>query len=134
MYLVALFLAVAFVAIVTMMAVQLSWWRRGHQVITTGQLITRMVYAGVILGVLVMMFLGRFVLPWDSPRDEIIYWLGILVIVLLIAVVAAGDWRRILQLQEQKQLQMYREFVATMRRRVFRQKEQEQPPEDEADG
>jgi hypothetical protein len=48
--------------------------------------------------------------------------------------VAAGDWRRILQLQEQKQLQMYREFVETMRRRVFRKKDEQQPPKDQADG
>jgi magnesium-transporting ATPase (P-type) len=131
--LVAVFLAVAFMAILTMMAVQLSWWRRGHQVITAGQLISRMVYASVILGVLVMMFIGRFLLRWESARAEVVYWLGILVIVILIAVVAAGDWRRILQLQEQKQLQMYRELVEAMRRGVLRKKGRQRAPEDQAD-
>ena len=49
MYLIALFLTIAFMAILTMMAVQLSWWRRGYHVITRGQLVARMVYTGVIL-------------------------------------------------------------------------------------
>jgi hypothetical protein len=133
MYLLALFLAIAFVGMLTMMAVQLSWWRRGQQVITASQLRARMVYSGVILCVIGMVFVGRFVLQWESVRAEIVYWLGILVIVLLIAIVAAGDWRNVVQMQEKKERQLYREFVKGMRRVILRKKAGEDTPDDRTD-
>ena len=122
MYILALCLGIAFVGIVTMMAVQISWGRRGQHVITTAQLVTRMVYAAVVLCVLVIMFVGRYLLKWESTRAELLYWLGTLAIVIMIAIVAAGDWRHVIQMQEQRQRQMYRELVALMRRDIRRKK------------
>ena len=133
MYLLALFLAIAFVGILTMMAVQLSWWRRGHQVITASQLRSRMVYSSLILCVIGMVFVGRFLLEWESVNAEIIYWLGILVIILLIAIVAAGDWRNVVHMQEKRHRQMYRELVEGMRRAILRKKDRQHTPDDRTD-
>jgi amino acid transporter len=130
MYILALFLAIAFIAILTMMAVQISWWRRGHHVITASQLIARMVYAGVILCVLAMMFIGRFVLKWESTRAEVIYWLGILAIVIMIAIVAAGDWRQVARIQEKQQRQLYHELVEAMRQGLPPKDSREHTPTD----
>ena len=130
MYFVATFLGIAFMAILTMMAVQLNWWRRGYHVISRGQLAARLIYTGVILSVIVMMFVGRFLLQWESARTEIIYWLGLVLIVILVAVVVTGDLRNILKIREEKQLQMYRELVEAMRRGVLREKGHQQASND----
>jgi len=125
MYLVALFLTTAFVAILITMVVNLIWWRKGYHVISRGQLCARLGYTGVILGVIGLMFVGRFLLKWEAPKTEIVYWLGLVVIVILVAIVVAGDLRSILKVRQEKQLQMYRELVESMRGGVSREEDQQ---------
>jgi thiol:disulfide interchange protein len=123
-YVFGLFLLLALIGVATWIAVELRWWRRGQQVIA------RMLNAGVVVGVLLMVAAGRFVLRWDNPRAEVTYWIGLLLIVLLIAGFAVGDWRRVMAVRDQKQKEMYRDLVASLKRDLGRREEKEKEGED----
>lgn len=114
-YALGLFILLAIIGVATWIAVELRWWRRGQQLISRDQFIGRMVNAGVVVWVLLMVAAGKFLLKWNDPRAEIIYWLGILVIVLLIAGFAVTDWRRVMAVREQKEKEMYRELVQSLK-------------------
>jgi tellurite resistance protein TehA-like permease len=129
-YVFGLFLLLALIGVATWIAVELRWWRRGQQVISRGQFISRMLNAAVVVGVLLMVAAGRFVLRWDNPRAEVTYWIGLLLIVLLIAGFGVGDWRRVMALRDQKQKEMYRELVASLKRDLGRREQKEKEGQD----
>jgi len=114
-YVLALFLMGSFVAIVTWMAVEVNAWRRGRQLLSRHQLTIRLVNGFLLLVVLGLIFAGRFLIRWPRTLSEIFYWLGIMVMVAIIAVVALHDWRAVLKVREEKQEQIYQDFVNTLK-------------------
>lgn len=113
-YILGIFLMGSFVAILTWMAVELNAWRRGRQLLSRHQLTIRLLNGFLLLVVLALIFAGRFVIGWRSTVSEILYWLGILAMVMIIAAVAVSDWRAVLRLREEKAKQIYQDFVQTL--------------------
>ncbi|MFQ6132702.1 MAG: hypothetical protein ACE5R4_11740 [Armatimonadota bacterium] len=115
-YVLGIFLMVSFVAILTWMAVEVNAWRRGRQILSPRQLRIRVINGSLLLAVLALIFAGRFLVEWRSALSEILYWLGIMVMVLVIALVAIIDWRAVLKVREEKSRQIYEDFVDTVER------------------
>ncbi len=113
---VAVFLMISFFAVATWLVVEIRWWQKGQHVISRHQFVVRLINGLVVLAVLSLVFVGRFLVNWDAPVSEVVYWAGILVMVALIMLLAIYDWRSVLEIREQKQKELYEDLVRSMKR------------------
>jgi hypothetical protein len=79
---------------------------RGRHLIGGRQLAWRMVVAGLIVAVVMMIVWGSFH-RWGDPATELLYWSGCLALMLLVMLLTIKDWRMILREQHLRRAQLY---------------------------
>jgi TRAP-type C4-dicarboxylate transport system permease large subunit len=100
-------LLVAAMAVITGVALQVSQYLRGRQLITRGQFVLRMVTAGILLFIIAMIF-GGVLFQWPSPEAELGFWAVLTLLAIAVIFLAFSDLRQVEQQQHLKQAELYR--------------------------
>jgi hypothetical protein len=106
-YAAGVILLVAAVAIIIGAAAQVLLFRRGQQLITRGQLIMRLVTAGLLVFIIGMIFLG-VLYPWPSALSELGFWSALTCLAVVVIYLAANDLRQVERLKHLRQADLYR--------------------------
>lgn len=106
-YIAGVFLLVAAVAIVAGAVLQVRQFRRGQHIITRGQLISRLVTAGLLLLVIALIFCG-VLYPWSGPLAELVFWSFITLLAVIVIVLAMRDLRQVDRQKHIRQSEIYR--------------------------
>jgi len=109
-------LAVVAVIIVISALAQVSYYRHGRQLITSRQLVLRLVMAGLLLGIIGLSFFGVVYFNMrPQPLYEIILWLMLLLLAVVVIVLAVVDLRQVRRAQHRARAELYQRMAQLQR-------------------
>ncbi len=100
-------LLVAAMAVVTGAVLQILQYRAGRHIITRGQLVTRLLTAGLLLVVIGLIFFG-VMYPWPGAVAELGFWTSLTVVAVVVIVLAVLDLRQVDRQKHIRQSELYR--------------------------
>jgi len=119
-YSLGVLLAIAAIALVIAVLVEVSKYFRGQTIISGRQLVLRLIMAGLLLIIIGLGFWAKIYLSGSpNPTVTLVGGLAILVMVVAVVVLALVDLRQVSAAQQQARAELYQQ-LADMRREIER--------------